>query len=87
MTPSLTISRVNLLALQESIRLSLEDIQQKHGHRADLIEPMTIHLENLSEARMVYNELEASYTRLIRRVKELELENLQLKQKLYYLEA
>lgn len=87
MTPSLTMSRVHLLALQESIRLSLEDIQAKHGHRTDLIEPMTRHLENLAEARLVYNELEASYNRLIKELHSVHLENLRLKERLTILEA
>ena len=87
MTPSLTISRVNLLALQESIRLSLDEIREKHGHRTDLIEPLEGHLRNLAEARLVYNELEESYNRLIKEVYRVHAENLKLKDKLSILEA
>lgn len=87
MTPSLIMSGVHLLALQESIRLSLDDIRQKHGHRTDLIEPMEKHLKNLMEARLTYYELEASYNRLIKRLHEVELENLKLKEKIIILEA
>ncbi len=80
------IAEINLRALYDSIRLSIEEIEAKHPERTDLIDPMRKHEHNLKEVLFTWSERERVIKYLNTRVGQLEIENLQLRQKLLILE-
>jgi hypothetical protein len=79
------IAEINLRAVYDSIRLSVEEIETKHPERTDLIEPMRKHESNLKQVLFTWSERERVIKMLNNHIKNLEIENLELRHKqLFY---
>lgn len=81
------LAEVNLQALALSIRLSIEEIEEKNGHRNDLLEPMRKHEANLKKAMFIWSELKRDIKLKETRINQLELENLELRMRNKFLEV
>jgi hypothetical protein len=79
------IAEINLRAVYDAIRLSVEEIEKKHPDRLDLIEPMRKHESNLKQVLFTWSERERVIKMLNNHIKTLEIENLELRHKqLFY---
>lgn len=73
------IAEINLRAVYDSIRLSVEEIEAKHPERLDLIEPMRKHESNLKQVLFTWSERERVIKMLNRDIAWLKQENLELR--------
>lgn len=79
------IAEINLRAVYDSIRLSIEEIEKKNSDRLDILEPMRKHESNLKQVLFTWSERERVIKLLNSRIKQLEIENLELRHKqLFY---
>jgi len=72
------IAKSDLLCIKTRLKISVEEIQQKHPERLEYINPM---LESINQIDYVYNILESLETNLVtarQRNYDLELINLRL---------
>lgn len=78
--------RANMNILFWKIKYSLEDIENKHPHRHDLIKSMTESQQWLGEAILFMHELERLQIAKSKEIYRLEIENMQLKLRIKNLE-
>lgn len=80
------IAEINLRAVYDSIRLSIEEIEKKNPDRLDILEPMRKHESNLKQVLFTWSERERVIKLLNSRIKSLEIENLELRYRNQFLE-
>jgi hypothetical protein len=69
------------------LKLSLEEIQQKHGHRTDLINSMERTIIDLMEVKATYSTLEKEFRSAVSSQYRLEHQNMDLKFRIKDLES